>query len=150
MKISAYLRESPMFAVKRAARNFDALSTAAFSADDLGLTEGLVLAAIFFEAPKPIRPSQLADAFLTTRGNVSHAISSLEAKGLVQRKIDETDARAYVLTLKPAGKKSAIRVIGVFDKMQRKFEQKAGKANLEAALKVIRALQENMAFPNEL
>jgi DNA-binding MarR family transcriptional regulator len=150
MKINAYLRESPMFAVKRAARNFDALSTAAFSADDLGLTEGLVLAAIFFEAPKPIRPSQLADAFLTTRGNVSHAISSLEAKGLVQRKIDETDARAYVLTLKPAGKKSAIRVIGVFDKMQRKFEQKVGKNNLEAALKVIRALQENMAFPGEL
>lgn len=138
-----------MFAVKRAARNFDALAAAAFSADDLGLTEALVLAAIFFEAPKPIRPSQLADAFLTTRGNVSHAISSLEAKGLVQRKIDETDARAYVLTLKPAGKKSAVRVIGAFDKMQRKFEQKAGKANLEAALRVIRALQENMAFPSE-
>lgn len=149
MKISAYLRESPMFAVKRAARNFDALAAAAFSADDLGLTEALVLAAIFFEAPKPIRPSQLADAFLTTRGNVSHAISSLEAKGLIQRKIDETDARAYVLTLKPAGKKSAVRVIGAFDKMQRKFEQKAGKANLEAALRVIRALQENMAFPIE-
>lgn len=149
MKISAYLRESPMFAVKRAARNFDALATAAFSADDLGLTEALVLAAIFFEAPKLIRPSQLADAFLTTRGNVSHAISSLEAKGLVQRKIDETDARAYVLTLKPAGKKSAVRVIGAFDKMQRKFEQKAGKANLEAALRVLRALQENMAFPSE-
>jgi DNA-binding MarR family transcriptional regulator len=150
MKISAYLRESPMFAVKQAARNFDALATAAFSADDLGLTEGLVLAAIFFEAPKPIRPSQLADAFLTTRGNVSHAISSLEAKGFVQRKIDEMDARAYVLTLKPAGKKSAVRVIAAFDKMQRKFEQKVGKDNLEAALRVIRALQEGMAFPSEL
>jgi|ERR1700678_6903 DNA-binding MarR family transcriptional regulator len=150
MKISAYLRESPMFAVKQAARNFDALAAAAFSADDLGLTEGLILAAIFFEAPNPIRPSQLADAFLTTRSNVSHAISSLEAKGLVQRKIDETDARAYVLTLKPAGKKSAVRVIGSFDKMQRKFEQKVGKANLEAALGVIRSLQENVAFLSKL
>ena len=104
MRIEAFLRESPMFTVKRAARRFDAVAAEAFAADDLGFMEGLVLAAIFFEAPRPIKPSQLADTFATTRGNVSHAVSSLEAKGLVQRKIDSTDARGYLLTLKPSGK----------------------------------------------
>ncbi len=141
MRIEAFLRESPMFTVKGAARHFDALASEAFSTDDLGFMEGLLLAAIFFEAPRPIKPSHLAETFATTRGNVSHAISSLEAKDLVQRKIDPSDARGYLLALKPAGKKSALRVIAAFDKMQHKFEQRVGKAALRNTLDVIRALE---------
>jgi DNA-binding MarR family transcriptional regulator len=141
MRIEAFLRESPMFAVKRAARHFDRVAAEAFAADDLGFMQGLVLAAIFFEAPRPIKPSDLAEALSTTRGNVSHAISSLEAKGLVQRKIDPSDARAYLLSLKLPGKKCALRVIAAFDKMQQEFEQRVGRPALTNALEVIRALE---------
>ena len=141
MRIEAFLRESPMFTVKRAARHFDAVAAEAFAADDLGFMEGLVLAAIFFEASRPIKPSHLAETFATTRGNVSHAISSLEAKGLLQRKIDPSDARGYLLALKPPGKKCALRVIAAFDKMQQGFEQEVGGTALANALKVIRALE---------
>jgi DNA-binding MarR family transcriptional regulator len=141
MRIEAFLRESPMFTVKRAALRFDALAAEAFAADDLGFMEGLVLAAIFFEAPRPIKPSHLAATFATTRGNISHAVSSLEAKGLLQRKIDPSDARGYLLTLKPTGKRCALRVIAAFDKMQKGFEREVGAATLANALKVIRALE---------
>jgi DNA-binding MarR family transcriptional regulator len=141
MRIEAFLRESPMFAVKRAARRFDVLAAEAFAADGLGFMEALVLAAIFFEAPRAIKPSALAEAFSTTRGNVSHAVSSLESKGMVGRAIDPEDARGYLLTLKPAGKRCALRVIAAFDKMQRGFEQAAGKSALAQALAVIRALE---------
>jgi DNA-binding MarR family transcriptional regulator len=141
MRIEAFLRESPMFTVKRASRHFDAVATEAFAADDLGFMEGLVLAAIFFEAPRPIKPSNLAETFATTRGNISHAISSLEAKGFLHRKIDPSDARGYLLALKPPGKKCALRVIAAFDKLQQGFEQEVGGAALANALKVIRALE---------
>ena len=141
MRIEAFLRESPMFAVKRAAGRFDALSAEAFAADGLGFMEALVLAAIFFEAPRPIKPSGLAETFVTTRGNVSHAVSSLESKGLVGRAIDPEDARGYLLTLKPAGKRCALRVIAAFDSMQREFEQAVGKNALAHALEVIRELE---------
>jgi DNA-binding MarR family transcriptional regulator len=141
MRIEAFLRESPMFTVKRAALRFDAIAAEAFTADDLGFMEVLVLAAIFFEAPRPIKPSHLAATFATTRGNISHAVSSLEAKGLLQRRIDASDARGYLLTLKPAGKKCALRVIAAFDKMQRGFEREVGATTLANALKVIRALE---------
>lgn len=141
MRIQAFLRESPMFAVKRAARHFDRVAAEAFAADDLGFMEGLILTAIFFEAPRLIKPSDLAETFSTTRGNVSHAISLLEAKGLVQRKIDPSDARAYLLALKPPGKKCAVRVIAAFDKMQQGFEQRVGRPMLTKALEVIRALE---------
>lgn len=130
-----------MFAVKRAARRFDSMALEAFAADDLGFMEALVLAAMFFEAPRPVKPSDLAETFATTRGNVSHAISSLESKGLVQRGIDPADARGYLLTLKPAGKRCALRVISAFEKMQRGFEQMAGKTALAQALAVIRMLE---------
>jgi DNA-binding MarR family transcriptional regulator len=141
MRIEAFLHESPMFTVKRAARHFDKAAAKAFAADDLGFMEGLVLAAIFFEAPNPIQPSHLAETFSTTRGNVSHAISSLEARGILQRKIDPSDARAYLLTLKPSGRKCALRVIAAFDKMQREYERKVGRTALTGALDVIRALE---------
>jgi len=141
MRIEAYLRESPMFTIKNAARQFDTLAAKAFEVDDLGLTEGLVLAATFLEASQQSRPSHLAETLGTTRGNISHAVSSLEAKGLVQRRIDPVDARGYLLTLKPAGKRCAVRVVGAFDKMQRDFEKQVGAAKLAEALRVINALQ---------
>ena len=141
MRIDAFLHESPMFAVNRAARRFEALTARVLAADSLGFLEGLVLAAMFFESPRLIKPSQLAETFGTTRGNVSHCVSSLEAKGLLQRKIDPEDARAYLLTLKPQGKRCALRVIGAFDKLQKEFEEEIGKTALSEMLKAIRKLE---------
>lgn len=141
MRIDAFLDASPMFAINRAARRFDSVAARALSADGLSFLEGLVLAAIFFDQPEPIKPSQLADTFATTRGNVSHCISSLEAKGLVQRTIDPDDARSYLLTLKPQGKKCALRVIRAFDRLQAEFEKEIGKASLSETLKTIRKLE---------
>ena len=141
MRIEAFLQQSPMFAVNRAARRFESLTAQVLTADGLGFLEGLILAAIFFEAPRLVKPSQLAETFGTTRGNVSHCVSSLEAKGLLQRKIDPEDARAYLLTLKPHGKRCAVRVIGAFDKLQNEFEREIGKTALAEMLRCLRQLE---------
>lgn len=141
MRINAFLHESPMFAVGRAARRFESLAGRTLAGDKLSFLKGLVLAALFFEAPRLIKPSQLAETFGTTRGNVSHCISSLEAKGHLQRKIDPDDARAYQLTLKPQGRGCAIRVIAAFDSLQKEFESEIGKTALSDMLKSIRKLE---------
>ncbi len=141
MRIDAFLHESPMFAVTRASRRFEALAARTLAVDGLSFLEGLTLAALFFEAPRPVKPSQLAETFGTTRGNVSHCISSLEAKGLLQRKIDPEDARVFLLALKPQGKRAALRVIAAFDKLQKEFEGEIGKTALGEMLKSIRKLE---------
>jgi DNA-binding MarR family transcriptional regulator len=141
MRIDAFLNESPMFTINRAARRFDSLAAHALAFDGLGLLEGLVLAAMFFDEAKLAKPSQLAETFGTTRGNVSHCISSLEAKGLLQRTIDPADARSYLLALKPQGKKCALRVIRAFDRLQAEFEKEVGKTVLSDTLKTIRKLE---------
>jgi DNA-binding MarR family transcriptional regulator len=130
-----------MFAVNRAARRFESLAAQVLGADQLGFIEGMILAAMFFEAPQPVKPSQLAETFATTRGNISHCLSSLEGQGLLQRKIDPEDARAYLLTLKPQGKKVALRVIAAFDKLQKEFEDEVGKTTLRETLKSLRKLE---------
>jgi len=141
MRIDAFLHESPMFAVNRAARRFESLASRVLAADDLGFIEALVLAALFFEAPRPVKPSQLAETFATTRGNLSHCISALEAKGFVQRKIDPRDARAYLLTLRPQGRRCALRVIAALDRLQREFESEIGKHALAELLRSLRKLE---------
>jgi DNA-binding MarR family transcriptional regulator len=145
MRIDAFLHESPMFAVSRAARRFEALAARALAADELSFLEGLTMAALFFEAPKAVKPSQLAETFGTTRGNVSHCLSSLEAKGLLQRKIDPEDARAFLLALKPQGKRAALRVIAAFDKLQKEFESEIGKTALGEMLIALRKLEARTA-----
>lgn len=141
MRIDAFLLESPMFAVNRAARRFASLAERALAADNLGFLEALVLAALFFEAPHQVKPSQLAETFSTTRGNLSHCISSLEAKGFLQRKIDPEDARAYLLTLKPHGRRCALRVIAALDRLQKEFENEIGKAPLDEMLHSLHKLE---------
>lgn len=142
MRIEAFLRESPLFAVTHAARRFEALTARVLEDDGLTFLEALVLAALFFEAPNPVRPSSLAETFGTTRGNISHCVSSLEAKDLVKRRIDHEDARAYRLTLKREGKSTAVRVIGAFDRLQREFERGSGKAALRAMLQSLRDVEQ--------
>lgn len=141
MRIDAFLQESPMFAVSRAAQRFDGLAARTLAGDKLSFLEGLTLAALFFEAPRAVKPSQLAETFGTTRGNVSHCLSSLEAKGLLQRKIDPEDARVFLLALKPHGKRAALRVIAAFDKLQMEFEKEVGKTALGEMLKTLAKLQ---------
>lgn len=141
MRIDAFLHESPMFAVTRAARRFEALAGRALAGDQLGFLEGLTLAALFFEAPRGVKPSQLAETFGTTRGNISHCLSSLEAKGLLQRRIDPEDARVFLLGLKPQGKRAALRVIAAFDKLQKEFENEIGKTSLGEMLRALRKLE---------
>lgn len=141
MRIDAFLHESPMFAVNRAARHFDSLAARSLASDGLSFLEGLVLAAIFFDESEPAKPSQLAETFATTRANMSHCISSLEAKGFLHRIIDPADARSYLIALKPQGKRCALRAIRAFDKLQAEFEKEVGKSVLSETLRTIRKLE---------
>ncbi|MCU1321157.1 MAG: regulatory protein MarR [Acidobacteriaceae bacterium] len=117
------------------ARRMDASLAEALKGEELSVFEAMVLASIFFEKHGEIKPSEIAVAFQTTRGNVSHCISSLEAKGLVKRRIDPDDARGVQLLLKPLGRRRAGRVVGILDRIQRQLEETIGVANLEAMLK---------------
>jgi DNA-binding MarR family transcriptional regulator len=140
MRIESFLDQSPIFQASRAARRMEASLNALLKPEGLTLSESLMLAAIFLEK-KRVRPSELARTFETTRGNVSHTISSLEAKRLVRRRIDPEDARGFLLELEPAGKRRAARVAGILDRMQSQIEDEMGKLKLDATLRQLKVLE---------
>ncbi len=142
MRIEAFLRQSPIVQASRIARRMEASLNVVLKDEGMTAFEALVLAAIFFERRGEVKPSALAEAFETTRSNVSHCISSLEARGLVQRKIDPDDARAVQLTLRPRGRRQAARVAGILDRMQRQFEEGIGAAKLEGAIRKMVEVEE--------
>ena len=141
MRIEAFLRQSPVFQASRIARRMEVSLNIILRDEGLTFFEALILAAIFFEAQGGIKPSDLADTFQTTRGNVSHCVSSLEAKGLVRRRIDPEDARSFRLVLQPVGKKRAVRAVGIFDRMQTHFEKNVGVARLTGMLEQMRSVE---------
>ena len=102
--------------------------------EGLTFTESLTLAAIFLEK-KRVSPSELALTFETTRGNVSHVVTSLEAKRLVRRRINGEDARGFLLELEPAGRRRAARVAAILDRIQALMETKMGSSRLESMLR---------------
>jgi DNA-binding MarR family transcriptional regulator len=134
MRIEAFLRQSPIVQAGRMARHMEASLNLVLKDEEVTAFEALVLAALFFERRGAIKPSALAAAFETTRSNISHCISSLEAMGLVQRKINPEDARAVQLVLRPRGKKQAARVVGIMDQMQRQLEAGIGVEKMAAMI----------------
>jgi len=142
MRIEAFLRQSPIFQASRIARRMESSLNGILQEEGLTFFEALMLAAIFFEKKGGIKPSDLAETFQTTRGNVSHCVSSLEAKGLVRRRIDPEDARSFRLVLQSAGKRRAVRAVGIFDRMQTQFEKNVGVAKLAGMLEQMRAVEE--------
>jgi DNA-binding MarR family transcriptional regulator len=141
MRIDAFLRQSPIVQTSRAARTMEASLNLVLQEEGVSVFEALMLAAIFFEKRGEIKPSALAESFETTRGNVRHCISSLEAKGLVARQIDPNDARAVQLLLKPQGRRRVVRVMGILDHMQRRFEDEVGADKLAAMMAQMRAVE---------
>jgi DNA-binding MarR family transcriptional regulator len=141
MRIESFLEQSPVFQASRVARRMESSLNALLKAEGLTLSESLMLTAIFLEK-KRVRPSELAATFETTRGNVSHTISSLEAKLLVRRRIDPEDARGFLLELEPAGRRRAARAAGILDRLQAQFEEELGTAKLETMLRQMSVVDE--------
>lgn len=141
MRIESFLRLSPVFQISVSARRLDRWLTRILRPEGVNFFEALMLAAIFFEKKRGVKPSELATTLQTTRGHVSQCISSLEAKGLVRRRIDPEDARGFQLTLLPAGRKRAARVVGVLDRMQGQYELRMRVAGIEAMLRHIFVLE---------
>lgn len=141
MRITNYLQESPLFAITKAARILEASLNRALQDEDLTFLQGLVLVAVFLEDPAMVSPSELAEGFSTTRGNMSHCLSSLEARGLVKRQIDPDDARVLRISIRQEGKKRAMRLIRTFDGIQNLMEREFGAKNVSQTLTSIARIE---------
>ena len=137
MKIENYLKESPLFAISSAYEGVVTKVNQELKKKNLNLLQALILTGLLFEKDE-VSPSQLATVFSTSRGNISHSISHLEAIGCVKRVVRSEDARGFVIQLKPEGHKKALGLVKFFDEVQWRFEEAIGILNLKKTLAVLK------------
>jgi MarR family 2-MHQ and catechol resistance regulon transcriptional repressor len=95
-----------LLAYGRLRRAANSLRTAAArQLDPYGLTlsQFAVLESLYHLGPMSL--SEVAKKILTTGGNLTMVAGNLEKQGLVGRKCSSEDARVYILSLTPKGKK---------------------------------------------
>jgi MarR family 2-MHQ and catechol resistance regulon transcriptional repressor len=95
-----------LLAYGRLMRGANSLRTlAARQLDPTGLTlsQFAVLEALYHLGPMSL--SEVAKKILTTGGNLTMVAGNLEKQGLVNRRCSTEDARVYILSLTPKGKK---------------------------------------------
>ncbi|CAG4934850.1 MarR family winged helix-turn-helix transcriptional regulator [Acidithrix sp. C25] len=59
----------------------------------------------------PLRPSEIANAIGLDSSTVSRALQKLEAQGLIERRIDPSDARAHLIALSAEGA-TVLEIVG--------------------------------------
>lgn len=81
------------------------IAEASISKTQLCLTDFAALEALLHKGPLTI--TELQDKVLLASGSMTAAVDRLENRGLLVRKFSDTDRRARVLELTPAGKRLA-------------------------------------------
>jgi DNA-binding MarR family transcriptional regulator len=149
MKIQEFTRRSLLLAIGSSYDTILRDLNTHLRKEDCSLLQALILISLFFEstatAPASIgavTPSRLAETLRASRGNVSHSLSSLEKRGLIQRRLSEADARSYFLQLRPAGRKLACRLIRVIDELEGFFEARLGRDGVDGAIQSFARLAE--------
>lgn len=133
MRIEKFLAASPLFNLYSAYDQILGDFQKRLRREDVHFLQALIMTGIFFEE-RAVRPSELAKIFRATRPNVSHALRSLEKRGLVERRTSREDARAYLFDLTREGKKKVPRLVKIFDSTEDKIEQALGGKKVNSNL----------------
>ena len=142
MKIKKFLSQSPIFAFYLASSQVVEAFQARLAKHEVHLLQGLILTAIFFEE-REVRPFELSGAFQVERSTLSHAIRGLEKKGWIRRNQHPTDARGYVLSLTPSGKRKVLVLVKEFDSVQNSLEAGIGPRRIREIVEDIGQIRQN-------
>lgn len=125
MKINRFINQSPIYSLYHAQCQILEPLQRQLSSHDVHFLQGLILTAIFFEE-REVRPLELQKVFGVEASNLSHSLRGLEKRGFLKRSIHPQDARGYLFSLTPNGKKKTLTLIKEFDGIQDKIEQLLG------------------------
>ncbi len=115
MKIKAYRDKSYYFRFIFVARHLEQGLTTDLLRFKMTLTEALCLIAIFSETKNEILLSEMASILGFKKSLVSHAIANLEEQKYLKRGISEKDKRRFQITLTEAGKRTAPKLMRIFN-----------------------------------
>lgn len=127
MKIEEYVDRGIVLAIGLARNALWKELDGKLKEEKFNFMQAMILVAIFFEGKKPITPKDLSISLQTSKANISQCLSFLENKGFVKRNLDPKDARSYLITISAEGKKMAVRLTKIIDKIESEYDKKLGR-----------------------
>lgn len=124
MKITKYLKDSPIFALYVASSALTTSLNSNFKKEELTFIQGLVLVAILLDEKNQITPGEISRGLGISKTSLSQILSNLETRGFVKRNIKEDDARSLSLSLSNLGVKKANRIVKFLDSFELDLEKK--------------------------
>ena len=121
MKLLDYVNASETLRALKVANEIQTRTANKLKPFDLNLTEALIIIAVFVEPSKRVRPSAIAEALQTSRGNISHGISKLCQSGFIARRERGADARTSEVTPTQKGSALAVRLMVAFNELEEYF-----------------------------
>ncbi len=147
MKIESFLQKSLIIPTLFMATQLEARLQQKISAHGLSTLEALILVAILFEG-RDCRPSELATNLRASRVRISQSLKKLIEKGFIDRKLERQDARFIAVRITVPGKTPAVKLVGIFDKLNHSIEKQLGAKNAEQAavqlFTLLRATDQNL------
>ncbi len=130
MKIEKFVKRSPIVPILICSRNFEAALIAAIGDGGFSISEGLILATLFFEE-RACRPSEIAKSLRISRSQMSQTLRRLENHEWIRRELSHESARSINLFLTAKGKKVALKSIAAFEHLNQKVEKQLGDTSFE-------------------
>jgi len=111
----------------------------------LGLSDALALPVVVLgRRPEGVRQNQLADELGVEGPSLVRLLDRLVGDGLVERHEDPADRRAKLVTLTAEGRRHSERAAKALDAYRAALLEGAGPDDIQAALRLLRALQDRL------
>ncbi len=124
MKITKYLKDSPVFALYEAATALTSSLNSHLKKEEISFIQGLVLVAILLDEKNQITPGEISKGLGISKTSLSQILSNLEGRGLLKRIIREDDARSLSLNLSNLGHRKANKIVKFLDSFELDLEKK--------------------------
>ncbi len=138
LKIEKFFNESTTMSVITHGLRLQKDLNSALIDYNLNLNQALILLAIFFESTKSVRSTELIPLIPTTKSNISHCTSSLEAQKLITRKSIDGDLRGFEFHLSHKGHKLCLNLVKFFDDIENKCDQKFSASQRKELIEMVR------------
>ena len=124
MKISKYLKDSPVFALYETSSALNSSLNSHLKKEEITFIQGLVLVAILLDEKNHITPGEISKGLGISKTSLSQILSNLEARGYLKRILREDDARSLSISLSNLGLKKANKIVKFLDSFELDLEKK--------------------------
>ncbi len=128
MKINRFIQDSALYRIHAVQRSLERDLARELKPFGLNFIQALVLAAVYFEKDRSIRPTDITRVFFLSKSQTSQLLSHLEAMQFLRRTVDPADARSYRLKVRQEQRRRILAIVAVLERTERAADRlwKAG------------------------